>query len=168
MEGVLTKRGPDPEVRFGAPSYIVASSGPATTSPATRSLPRDPPPSTSGWTTFWDKGGWWRAVLVAVVYLALYLAGGQLVGALFGDQVDTDDLFATPQSVFFGLFLPLAVGAVVLIAFVASLRWFPALFARQPIRGRWWMWLAPVRRRRDRAAAARDRLRVVRRRGRRS
>ena len=31
-----------------------------------------------------------------------------------------------------------------LIAFVASLHWFPALFARQPIGGRWWMWLAPV------------------------
>ena len=102
------------------------------------------PSSTSGWTTFWNRGGWWRAVLVAVVYLALYILGGQLVGILFGDQVDTDDLFATPQSVLFGLFLPLAIGAVVLIAFVASLHWFPALFARQPIGGRWWMWLAPV------------------------
>jgi membrane protease YdiL (CAAX protease family) len=98
----------------------------------------------SGWTTFWEKGGWWRAVLVAVVYLALYLAAGQAVGALFGDQVDTDDLFATPQSVFFGLFVPLAVGAIVLIAFVSSLHWFPALFARQPLRGSWWMWIAPV------------------------
>ncbi|KQR07262.1 CPBP family intramembrane glutamic endopeptidase [Cellulomonas sp. Leaf334] len=101
-------------------------------------------PSTSGWTAFWNRGGWWRAALVAVVYLALYLLGGQLVGLLFGDQVDPDNLFATPQSVFFGLFLPLAIGAVVLIAFVASLHWFPALFARQPIGGRWWMWLAPV------------------------
>jgi len=98
----------------------------------------------SGWTTFWEKGGWWRAVLVAVVYLALYLAAGQAVGALFGDQVDTDDLFATPQSVFFGLFVPLAVGAIVLIAFVSSLHWSPALFARQPLRGSWWMWIAPV------------------------
>ena len=102
------------------------------------------PASTSGWTAFWEKGGWWRAVLVAVAYLALYLAGGQLVGALFGDHIDTEDLFATPQSVLFGLFLPLALGAVVLTAFVASLHWFPALFARQPIGGRWWMWLAPV------------------------
>lgn len=98
----------------------------------------------SGWTTFWEKGDWWRAVLVAVVYLALYLAAGQAVGALFGDRVDTDDLFASAQSVFFGLFLPLLLGSIVATAFVASLGWFPALFARQPIRGRWWMWIAPV------------------------
>ena len=101
-------------------------------------------PSTSRWKQFWDRGGWWRAVLVAVAYLVLYILGGQLVGVLFGDQVNTEDLLATPQSVFFGLVLPLAFGAVVLIAFVASVGWFPALFARQPVRGRWWMWVAPV------------------------
>ena len=101
-------------------------------------------PSTSGWKSFWDRGGAWRAVLLVVAYLVLYLLAGQLVGALFGDQVDTEDLFATPQSVFFGLFLPLALGAVVLSAFVASVGWFPTLFGRQPIRGRWWMWIAPV------------------------
>ncbi len=102
------------------------------------------PSSTSAWATFWNRGGWWRAVLVAIAYVVLYVLGGRLVGVLFGDQVDADNLFATPQSVFFGLFVPLAIGAVVLTAFVASLHWFPALFARQPVAGRWWMWLAPV------------------------
>lgn len=102
------------------------------------------PTSPSRWKAFWDRGGWWRAVLVAVVYLALYIGAGQLVGALFGDQVNADDIFATPQSVFFGLLVPLVLGAVVLVAFVASVGWFPLLFARQPIRGSWWMWLAPV------------------------
>lgn len=100
--------------------------------------------SPSGWKSFWDRGGWWRAVLLVVVYLALYLLAGQLVGALFGDQLDAEDLFGSPESVFFGLFLPLALGAVALVAFVASVGWFPTLFARQPIGGRWWMWVAPL------------------------
>lgn len=100
--------------------------------------------SISGWKTFWNKGDWWRAVIVTVVYLALYVGAGQLVGLLFGDKVDADDIFASAQSVFFGLFLPLLLGSIVAAAFVASLGWFPALFARQPIRGRWWMWIAPV------------------------
>lgn len=99
---------------------------------------------TSGWKTFWNKGDWWRAVIVTVVYLALYVGAGQLVGLLFGDKVDADDIFASAQSVFFGLFLPLLLGSIFAAAFVASLGWFPALFARQPIRGRWWMWIAPV------------------------
>jgi uncharacterized protein len=102
------------------------------------------PPTSSGWTSFWNRGGWWRAVLLVVAYLVLYLLAGQLSGALFGDRIDTDDLFGTPESVLFGLFLPLALGAVVLIAFVASVGWFPTLFGRQPIGGRWWMWIAPV------------------------
>jgi membrane protease YdiL (CAAX protease family) len=83
-------------------------------------------------------------VLLAAVYLALYLGAGQLVGLLFGDQVDADDLFATPQSVFFGLMLPLAIGSALLAAFVASVGWFPVLFGPQPVPGRRWMWLAPV------------------------
>ncbi|MBO9556364.1 CPBP family intramembrane glutamic endopeptidase [Cellulomonas sp.] len=102
------------------------------------------PAETSRWTAFWDRGGWWRAVLLAAVYLALYLGASLLVGSLFGDQVDADDVFATPQSVFFGLTMPLVVGCAVLVAFVASVRWFPVLFGRQPVPGRRWMWLAPA------------------------
>jgi len=102
------------------------------------------PVETSRWKAFWDRGGWWRSVLLAAVYLALYLGTGLLIGQLFGDQIDTDDIFATPQSVFFGITLALIVGSALLVAFVASVRWFPALFGRQPVAGRGWMWLAPV------------------------
>ena len=45
---------------------------------------------------------------------------------------------------FFGLLLPVAFGSIVLLAFAASLRWLPELFGRQPVAGRWWMWIAPV------------------------
>ena len=34
----------------------------------------------SGWQRFWDQGGWWRAFLFAVLYIAVYLGLGWLVG----------------------------------------------------------------------------------------
>lgn len=100
--------------------------------------------TTRGWHDFWAKGGWWRAFLLALGYLALYLGAGWIVGQLFGSEENADDLFATPQSVFFALMLPLIVGSILLAAFVLSVGWFRELFSRQPIGGRWWMWVAPV------------------------
>ncbi|MFC7877804.1 CPBP family intramembrane glutamic endopeptidase [Isoptericola sp. NPDC057391] len=95
------------------------------------------------WQDFWERGGVGRAVLAAAVYLALYLGGSLVVGAWFAHAVDPDDLFATPAGVFVALALPLLVGAVVLVVFVASLRWFPVIFGPQPA-GRGWMWVAPA------------------------
>lgn len=100
--------------------------------------------SGTAWQQFWDRGGFWRAALACVGYLALYLGASLLIGVLLGDQVDPDDLFASLPSVLVGLTLPLVVGAVVLSAFVRSLGWFRELFARQPLPGRGWMWVAPV------------------------
>lgn len=97
----------------------------------------------SAWRNFWNRGGLWRAVLVAVVYLALYLGAGWLVGQLFGDQIG-DNLFANVRSVLFGLTAALIVGSTILIGFVGSVGWFRLLFSPQPVRGSWWMWIAPV------------------------
>lgn len=99
---------------------------------------------TNRWQAFWARGGWWRSVLLVVTYLVLYVGAGLLVGALFGDRVDTDDLFASTESVLFGLTVPLLIGSALLAAFAASLGWFPVLFGPQPIRGRGWMWIAPA------------------------
>jgi membrane protease YdiL (CAAX protease family) len=96
------------------------------------------------WRTFWEHGGVSRAALAAACYLALYLLAGFLVGTWLGDLVDPEDLFATPASVAVGLGAPLLVGAVVLVAFVASLRWVGVLFARQTLPAPRWMWVAPV------------------------
>lgn len=98
--------------------------------------------SPSAWRAFWNRGTWWKAVLAAVVYLALFLGAGWLTGQLFGSQFDDGGVFASEKNVFLALTLPLLVGAVVLIAFIASLGWFGPLFGRQPIGGRWWMWIA--------------------------
>jgi membrane protease YdiL (CAAX protease family) len=98
----------------------------------------------SGWTRFWNRGRWWKALIVVVVYLALYELAGLGIGKLFGNNVDVDDVLATPESVFFGIVTGLIVGSVILLIFVASVRWFGPIFERQPVRGRGWMWIAVV------------------------
>ncbi|MBP2268865.1 membrane protease YdiL (CAAX protease family) [Pseudarthrobacter sp. PvP004] len=98
---------------------------------------------TSGWKAFWNRGGWWRSLLLVVLYMAFYLGAGLPIGAVAGDQIDTEDIFRTPQSVFFGITFSLIVGSVVLLAFLSSTGWLRPLFAPQPIKGKWWMWVAP-------------------------
>lgn len=40
--------------------------------------------------------------------------------------------------------LPLAVGGLLLVGFIASVGWWKDIFGPQPIRGRGWMWIAIV------------------------
>lgn len=99
----------------------------------------------AGWAGFWDRGGWWKAVAAVVVYLGLYLGFGWVLGEVFGGVVHRGDLFSDALSVFIAVALPVVFGSAVLLAFAASVRWLPRpLFARQPVRGSWWMWIAPV------------------------
>ena len=72
--------------------------------------------------SIWGRGGWAGAV---------------------GEQV-RPNLFSTAASVFAAVTFPLIVGAVLLPAFLLSVGWFRPLFARQPLGGRWWMWIAPA------------------------
>lgn len=96
----------------------------------------------SGWKRFWNRGGWWKALLAAAVYLAFYVSLSFPISAWFGQYVDADNVLATPASVFFGLALPILIGAIVLLCFIGSLGWFREIFGRQPVAGRWWMWIA--------------------------
>ncbi|WP_411699042.1 CPBP family intramembrane glutamic endopeptidase [Conyzicola sp.] len=98
----------------------------------------------TGWQKFWAEGRWWKAALVVVLYLALYRLAGFILGALFGDFVDKDNIFANPASVFFGIGAPIVVGAALLVIFVASVGWVRPIFSRQPVPGRWWMWIFVV------------------------
>lgn len=97
--------------------------------------------ATTGWTRFWDRGAWWKAILIVAAYLVIYELAGLLVSGPFAGAIDPQNVFATPQSVFVALTIGLLIGAVVLIAFTASVRWFAPIFARQPLPGRWWMWI---------------------------
>jgi membrane protease YdiL (CAAX protease family) len=96
------------------------------------------------WRAFWNRGGWWKALVAAAVYLALYLGAGQLIGLIAGDAIDRDNLLATPQSVFIALGLPPLVGGVILVLFAWSVGWLRPLFARRPQQPSRWMWAAPV------------------------
>jgi membrane protease YdiL (CAAX protease family) len=98
----------------------------------------------SRWKAFWDDGRWWKAVLLAVVYLGIYLGAGWVSGQLFGSMITTGGVFGSVANVLIVLTFALVVGAVVLVAFIASVGWFRELFGPQPIRGRWWMWIAPA------------------------
>jgi membrane protease YdiL (CAAX protease family) len=97
---------------------------------------------TSGWNSFWDRGGWWRALLLVVAYAVVYQGFGLLSGAVGRDFLAGGDLFAGPGSVFFGLAFPILLGGIALLAFVWSLNWLGEIFGPQPIRGGWWMWIA--------------------------
>ena len=100
----------------------------------------------NAWRRFWNRGGWWRAFLVAIVYIALYFGIGALLspGFVSAGLIDPENIFGDPLSIFFGIALPVLLGGVILLAFAASLGWVRELFGPQPIGGRGWMWLAVV------------------------
>ncbi|MFE5407523.1 CPBP family intramembrane glutamic endopeptidase [Microbacterium sp. NPDC056569] len=93
---------------------------------------------TNGWRRFWERGGWWRSLLLVVVYYALYQLGSF---AFLPLVTSTDDPAAL---ILFGTALPVALGGVLLLVFAWSVGWLRELFGPQPIGGRGWMWIAVV------------------------
>lgn len=93
----------------------------------------------SGWKRFWDRGGWWKALLVVAAYYVLYQLGGLLISLVLGGaQLEKDSAL----SLVVNTGLPILLGGVLLLIFAWSVGWTRELFARQPIRGRGWMWVA--------------------------
>ncbi|WP_223623090.1 CPBP family intramembrane glutamic endopeptidase [Microbacterium sp. EST19A] len=99
---------------------------------------------TSAWKRFWNRGGFWRALLLAAVYLGVY----ELIGFLLGLAVpEGSGLRAEKGSagdVFFSTALPIILTSVLLFAFAASVGWLRELFARQRLGGHRWMWIALI------------------------
>lgn len=100
--------------------------------------------TTSRWRAFWSRGGFWRALLFVAAYMAIYLAAGKVVALVWGSQIDGENQLSTAPSVFFGMTAAIIVGSVVLLLVGRSLGWLGELFGRQPIGGRWWMWILPI------------------------
>jgi membrane protease YdiL (CAAX protease family) len=98
----------------------------------------------SGWQRFWDRGGWWRALLFAALYIAAYLGLGWLIGSTGLGPDSDDDLLESSSAVFFGLLLPILVMGLLLVAYLTSMRWRRTVFGPQPVAGRPWMWVAVV------------------------
>lgn len=93
----------------------------------------------SGWRRFWERGGWWKALIVAAVYYVLYQLAGLALGALLGPALGEP---GTVQNLLLTVALPIAIGGVILVVFALSIGWLRELFGPQPIRGHWWMWIA--------------------------
>lgn len=94
----------------------------------------------SGWKRFWEKGGWWRSFLVVVGYYVVW----QLLGLALAPIIAAADPSDEALSVILGYGLPVALGCVILVVFALTTGWLPELFGKQPIGGRWWMWIAVV------------------------
>lgn len=91
---------------------------------------------------FWNRGGWWKALLVTALYLVVYVGVGQLVGLTLGHLIEDGGPFASATNVMIELLLPIGIGAIVIGAFLAAIGWIKPVFGRQPIEGRPWMWIA--------------------------
>lgn len=96
-----------------------------------------------GFRGFMNRGGPWRFLAYAVVYVALYLAAGR-VAATFAEDLARAPLLTSVGSVFVQLTFALIVGAVILVGTAFYLGWTKDLFGRQPIYRSAWMWLAPA------------------------
>ncbi|WP_062386176.1 CPBP family intramembrane glutamic endopeptidase [Demequina iriomotensis] len=98
--------------------------------------------STTARAGFWDRGGFWKAVLVGVGYVAINTAIGYLVVTFLADSVDTDDLLGDPLSIFLGACLSILVNGIVLAIIARRLGWWGQML-RQPasLSRSWWMWL---------------------------
>ncbi|GGF16590.1 CPBP family intramembrane glutamic endopeptidase [Subtercola lobariae] len=93
----------------------------------------------SSWKRFWERGGWWKALIVVLVYYGLYQLAALVVFWVFGGL----DLAAgSALGIFIGTGLPILIGGVILVVFAWSIGWLRELFGRQAIRGRGWMWVA--------------------------
>lgn len=90
----------------------------------------------SPWQQFWDRGGWWRSLLLVAGYYGLYQLGS--IAFLPWLQATSDPTLR----IVVGTALPIVLGAVLLLLFAISLGWLRSLFARQPVRGAGWMWIA--------------------------
>ena len=96
--------------------------------------------ATSGWKRFWERGGFWKALLVVVVYYALYQGLSLvLVGPLY-EAIAPEE--GSPAFILITTALPIALGGVILVLFAVSIGWLRELFGPQPIRGKGWMWIA--------------------------
>ncbi|MET0974125.1 MAG: CPBP family intramembrane glutamic endopeptidase [Leifsonia sp.] len=92
----------------------------------------------SSWKRFWERGDWWRAIILAAGYYVLY----QLASLLLVPWASSFDDPDSGGYVLFFYALPILFGGVILVVFAWSVGWLKELFARQPIRGNWWMWIA--------------------------
>ncbi len=98
--------------------------------------------NSSTWVRFWNRGTWWKALLIVAVYWGVYELIGLGIGALVGGSIDLGSPLSDPLSAFLGLALPILLSGILLFLFARSLGWVKEIFGPQPVRGKAWMWVA--------------------------
>lgn len=92
----------------------------------------------SGWARFWDHGRWWKALILAVGYLAIYEPASLLMAPFVPFIGDA----GSASYVIVLIVVPVLIGSLVLVGFGASVGWLRSTFKRQSPRGGGWMWIA--------------------------
>jgi len=95
----------------------------------------------SAWKGFWERGGWWKAVLVAAVYYGVYQLVSLLVDAVIPPGSAVRGAEGSGEGIFFDIALPILLTGILLAVFALSVGWLRELFAPQAVRGRGWMWV---------------------------
>ncbi len=98
----------------------------------------------NGWRRFWNRGGFWRAILITAAYFAAYNGLQIAITTLAADWISSEGTFADPATVFWGTTASILAGGLLVLAFAATVGWVREIFGRQPIGGSWWMWIAPI------------------------
>ena len=98
--------------------------------------------NSSTWVRFWNRGTWWKALLIVAVYWGVYELIGLGIGALVGGSIDLGSPLSDPLSAFLGLALTISLSGILLFLFARSLGWVKEIFGPQPVRGKAWMWVA--------------------------
>lgn len=93
---------------------------------------------------FWDRGGFWRAVLLAGGYLAIFSALSLAIRRVFDSHLDPGGALASTTNVVVLLLVPVALGALLIVGFLSAIGWLRPILGRQPIGGERWMWIAVV------------------------
>lgn len=95
----------------------------------------------SPWRRFWERGNWWRAIILAAAYYAVYELLSLAVVQIFPAGGAVRGPAGSAADVLIDTALPIVLGSIVLVAFAASLGWLRELFGPQLRGGRGWIWI---------------------------
>jgi membrane protease YdiL (CAAX protease family) len=93
---------------------------------------------------FFLKPKVWKALVVAVGYMIVYLGVSQLVARGLKLDIPEGELLTVPEYIYKGFMLPIAITSVLLAGFAAAIGWLKPLFSRQTVKGSKWMWIGPI------------------------
>ncbi|MGB7447519.1 MAG: CPBP family intramembrane glutamic endopeptidase [Ornithinimicrobium sp.] len=94
---------------------------------------------------FFDRGGFWKAAVIALIYVAVSFGAAKLAGALFSDAVDEGGAITSPKNVLIELIFPVGLATLAVIILAVTIGWWGQLFRAQPALTRgWWMWIVPI------------------------